>query len=160
MDTAVVDERVSSFEAKCEKQIKTLIAHQEFWREALSRGIEIPYDAYYGTSHYANIAQHLEYDSELESSPLDVEATQKQIARIIRWARSNGWSVEKKYNDDEFTVRIEGIHEPICYMEFFSTRQVVCKKVQTGTKTVEAVEAHEEPVYEYVCDKVAFLSID
>ena len=26
-----------------------------------------------------------------------------------------------------------------------------CKRVQTGTRTVEAVEAHEEPIYEWVC---------
>lgn len=28
----------------------------------------------------------------------------------------------------------------------------VCRKVQTGVKQVEAVEAHEEPVFEWVCD--------
>lgn len=31
-------------------------------------------------------------------------------------------------------------------------RDQVCRKVQTGTKRVDAVEAHDEPVFEWICD--------
>lgn len=32
-------------------------------------------------------------------------------------------------------------------------REKVCRRVQTGTKHVEAVEAHDEPVFEWICDE-------
>lgn len=160
--TTVNDElldKLSRFDERCSTHMQTLIAHQEFWREAMRRGIEVPWDATSGTSHYVNIAQHL-YNEESHESELDVAGTQKQFARIVKWARANGWKVEKNYTDDEFNIKITGINSAVDHMEFYSTRQVVCKKVQTGTKHVPTVEAHDEPVYEYVCDKVAFLSVD
>jgi hypothetical protein len=32
-------------------------------------------------------------------------------------------------------------------------RDTVCKRVQVGTKHVESVEAHDEPVFEWKCDE-------
>lgn len=37
-------------------------------------------------------------------------------------------------------------------MAFYVNRSTTCRRVQTGTKTVEATEAHDEPVYEWRCD--------
>jgi hypothetical protein len=31
-------------------------------------------------------------------------------------------------------------------------REDICRKVMTGTKHVDAIEAHDEPVYEWVCE--------
>lgn len=158
-DSIVELDKLNDFNERCNKHLATLTAFQAFWRDAIHHGIEVPWDAYYGTSRYANIAQHL-YNSDNGQNELDVEGTQKQFARVVKWARRNGWTVEKKYNDDEFQIKISGIHDPIRNMEFYSTRQVICKRVQTGTKVVPATDAHEEPVYEYMCDKVAFLSVN
>ena len=156
--TLTLDERLERFDTKCVDRMNDIRAHQEFWREAIEHGIETPWDATYGTSHYANLAQHLDTQDDEGQYPLDIEETQRQFARVVKWARKRGWEIEKKYKDDEFTIRVEGI-PGVKYMEFYSTRQVTCKKVQTGTKHVDAVEAHDEPVFEYQCDKVAFLSV-
>jgi len=158
LTVAETAEKLDRFDEKCVARMNEIRAHQEFWREAIEQGIDIPWDATYGTSHYANMAQHLDEKDNEGQYPLDPKATQIQFARVVKWARRKGWKVEKKYKDEEFTIRVTEIPE-IRYMEFYSTRQVTCRKVQTGTKMVEAVDAHEEPVYEYVCDKVAFLNV-
>lgn len=36
-------------------------------------------------------------------------------------------------------------------LELTIARDKVCRRVQTGTKRVEAVEAHDEPVWDWVC---------
>lgn len=37
-------------------------------------------------------------------------------------------------------------------LELNIDRDKVCRRVQTGTKHVDAVEAHDEPVFEWICD--------
>lgn len=154
--TTTTDEKLSKFDERCRKHLAEVITHQDFWREAMKRDIAVPWDAYYGTSHYANMAQYLDETDDEGNYPLDVEETKRQFARVVKWARENGWEITKTYKDDEFTIRVDGIPH-IRYMHFYSTRQVVCKKIQTGTKHIEA---HEEPIFEYQCDKVAFLNVD
>lgn len=37
-------------------------------------------------------------------------------------------------------------------MRFEVDRSTLCRRIQTGTRRVEATEAHDEPIYEWVCD--------
>lgn len=159
METTItdIDAELANYDKKCREHFKALVGWQDFWRDALKEGIEIPYDAHGSVwNRYVNIAQHTLND-ETGKYELDVDATQKMFARIIRWARKNGWTVKKGYKDDEFTVSVTDIPDPVSNVQFYSTRQVVCERVQVGTKHVEA---HDEPVYEYLCDKVAFLTVE
>lgn len=150
------EQELANFDKKCREFFKTVVEWQDFWRDALDNGIDIPYDAHSSIwNRYVNIAQYATNDD--GKYELDVDATQKMFARVIRWARKNGWTVTKEYKDDEFSITVKDIKDPISNVQFYSTRQVVCERVQVGTKHVEA---HDEPVYEYQCDKVAFLSVE
>ena len=164
MDDVIADEmseRLSKFHADCQLALQKLIANQEMWADAYASGIELPYDAFRGTT-YANVAQHHYVPSGEDGTSewqLDEDETVKQFARIVKWARKNGYPIEKKYTDDEFSIDVDTENELIGRVHFYSTRQVVCKKVVTGTKVVEAVPAHEEEEVEWVCDKIAFMNV-
>jgi len=158
MDETIASEAVVSFDEACRDGLATLVKSQQFWRDALEHGVEIPYDAATDARAYKwiNLAKLSdEMDEESKAYPLDVEATQREFAKVVQWARKRGYRIEKKYDDDDFKIILNDT--PIGRVEFYSTRQVVCKRIQTGTKVIpESVV----PEYEYQCDKVAFLRVE
>jgi hypothetical protein len=149
------DMELVKYDRDCREGLEKLIKNQNFWREVLAEGIEIPYGASRSTGNaYVNVAKYHNTADEDGSYPLDEEATIKEFARVVQWARREGYKVEKKYTDDEFKVILS--ETSIGRVEFYSTRQVVCKKVVTG---VEIVPETTKEVYEYQCDKIAFLNV-
>lgn len=77
------------------------------------------------------------------SRTLDVED-----ARIAMANAPGNW---RKYNYEGSLAYIKDVGDPI-RVRLEVDRSRTCTRVQVGTKTVEAVEAHEEPVYEWRCD--------
>jgi hypothetical protein len=156
MSVDTVD-KLSEFDDRCSKVLQTLTENQRLWRDALEYGVELPYGATSDASKrmYNNLAAHFDYDEETKTMPLDVQETQRRFARVIRWAKKRGYTIEKKYDDNEFKVIVTTPDDRV--IDFYSTRQVVCKQVQTGTKVIPEQVV---PVYEYQCDKVAFLSVE
>ena len=157
MSATEIQDKLEEFTQKCLKEDQHLHDTRSFWRRALMFGCDIPYDAFRGTQ-YHSIAEQV-YNNESNEWELDEQATIKKIAAYIQFARENGYKVEKKYSDDQLDIYIE-VPDVKGKFNLYSTRQVVCKKVQVGTKIIEAVEEHEEPVYEYQCNKVAFLAVE
>jgi len=146
-------EELRNFDERCTRKLQDLLEIQQVWKDALSAGVQIPYDAYCG-GKYENLAQGGYVDGEYK---LDEEATLKEIAKVVQWAADRHYSVEKKMDDDYFEVFV---HTPAGTFEFRTTRQVTCKKVVVGTEVVPAQEEKVVEKFEWVCEKIAFLSID
>lgn len=116
------------------------------------------------SDHRTNfIASLREFANLLEANP-DLPVPYYSFASV--WAENeehgrnsrhgvHGWKKNNRKEDGYFSYSL-----PIGGEEFGSgtitytimvPKSEVCKKVQVGTRMVEAVEAHEEPVYEWVC---------
>lgn len=97
---------------------------------------------------------------------VDVPATEELLRKIVKFARSKGYAVKKKYSDDDLkiVVTLRQMGEKPSYKDIVATytasRKVVCAKV---TKTVhheeQVIEAHDEEVTEWECRKVSFLAV-
>lgn len=120
----------------------------EFWYSCLEAGL--PYNDYLATS--CDVTQ---YD---EKYKVDVEATTKVFARIIRWARSQGYAVRKEYESSTFDVYIT-LDDDSEY-NFYTNRETMCTKRHVGTKVVPAVPETVVEEYEWNCEKIAFLGVD
>jgi len=156
--TETLTEKVVAFDEACRDGLAGLVKSQAFWRDAMENGVQIPFDAADDARPYRwiNVAQYLnDRDEETNAYPLDVEATQRELAKVVQWAKRRGWKIEKKYDDNDFKIILDDT--PIGRVEWYSTRQVVCKRIQTGTKVIPE---RVEPEYEYQCDKVAFLKVE
>jgi hypothetical protein len=78
-------------------------------------------------------------------------------AREIRKAAPGGWSK----GDRDFAVAYSQVFTPdlpeyhqIAYRLYVSKSET-CEQVQVGTEHVEAVEAHDKPVFEWRCGPAA-----
>lgn len=75
---------------------------------------------------------------------------------IVKAARSFG-KADKNYTD--FSFEIVKKFGDFAELKYWSSRSVVCEKVQTGTKVepvkeyVETGEMKETPIYEWKCDE-------
>jgi hypothetical protein len=89
--------------------------------------------------------------TEYKDGNIDIEATQRNLAKAARWLRN----VTKNYDDYYFTLRREfGSRVRI---EICASRSSVCKKVKTGVRFVPAKQVEE---YEYQCDPISFLGME
>jgi hypothetical protein len=76
-------------------------------------------------------------------------------ARAIR-KHAHGWS--KGGSGDWLTYMLSFAgdgYSGVGYHILVAKADASCRRVQKGVKHVEAVEAHDEPVYEWVCDPAA-----
>jgi len=111
------------------------------------------------------------YETEDYGAPqeIDADSTNKLIAKVIKHARDLGYSIEKKYDDDEFKVIVELLSSesnPEWFpngvkVTYVANRKSVCEKI---TRTVhvpqQVVEAHDKEEVSWDCKKVSFLAMD
>lgn len=84
-------------------------------------------------------------------SNIDIEATQRKLAKAARWLRN----AIKNYDEHYFTLRREfGSRVRI---EVCASRSSVCAKVKTGVKFVPAKMVDE---FEYQCEKISFIGME
>lgn len=70
------------------------------------------------------------------------------IVRAAMAAAPGSWH---KFSANDHISYYKDIGDPLSF-RFHVSRSTTCTKVQVGTKEVPAVEAHDEPVYEWRCD--------
>jgi hypothetical protein len=121
----------------------------------VATGYELPYHGD-RTSIYCNV---YEYDDN-SNGTVNEAATLKNIAKVVQFASSKGYDVQKKYDDDDFRATItiaEGIR-----VSYIANRKVVCTPKVVGKKFHPAVmiPAQAVDVVEWECDKLSFLAID
>jgi len=111
------------------------------------------------------------YETTDYSAPreVDIEATNKLIAKIIKHARKCGYQVEKKYDGSTFrvTVVLLQVGEKRSYNDvtytYNANRQSVCEKVVTivhHEAETKVIEAHDEEVVEWNCEKISFMAMN
>lgn len=71
-------------------------------------------------------------------------------ARAAMTATPGNWAKDLTGNYVNYTKHYGG---GLVEFQISMDRETVCRKVQVGTKEIPAVEAHSEPVYEWVCDQ-------
>lgn len=80
----------------------------------------------------------------------------EDVRRIRRDSGHFGWKKEDHGDLWSFTLNLAGDNPGtrqvmlVLYV-YKSAEGTNCQKVQTGTRHVEAVEAHDEPVFEWIC---------
>jgi len=143
-----------------------------------AEGVELPYYVS-GTEH---ITQHFphpkKWDDEKQrevtdySAPqvIDTVATKKILAKVLQHATKLGFKVEKKHTEDYYSHVVilkpdttEGQWDDNSVtITYQASRKSVCQRVVTGTKRVEeqVTPAHEENTYEWVCEKISYLTMD
>jgi hypothetical protein len=100
-------------------------------------------------SIYINVTKYKDYDSDTQTTPIDVEATRLELAKVIAVIGP----CKKAYTDDQFTVSKEvgGVH-----FQWSANRQVVCNRRVTGVRVVP--ERTVEDV-EWDCETISFKGI-
>jgi hypothetical protein len=89
--------------------------------------------------------------TEWNGENIDVEATQRNLAKATRWLRN----AIKNYDEHYFTLRRDfgrSVRIEVC-----ASRSSVCEKVKTGVRFVPAQMVDE---FEYQCEKVSFLGME
>lgn len=132
-------------------------AKQDFWIDALQAGLPSPLDTW-TTTWFSSVA----ITQRNELYQIDEKATVKLFAKIVKWARSKGYSIEKKY-DYDFRVCVGNIPGIKDTMDFTAEREVMCKKVFVGTKVIPYQPPQSEKVvdnYDWECEKLSFLGIE
>lgn len=147
------------------------------WFKSLyeATGVRLPYDA--GSMVFATVFHpHPEiWDAEKEKMVTDyaapqevnVDATNKLLAKVTQHASKLGHAVNKTYSDKYYTHEVileedsESKYNNVT-VTYEVNRESVCRKVVTGTKHVEEkiVPAHDEEIVEWVCEKISFLGMD
>jgi len=119
-------------------------------------------------STYNNVSQMIDAPTEDEPyhQELDVDATLKLMAKVVKYARSLGYEVKKDYDSSDFNVNVklpkdewETYHMT---MNYYCKRDAVCKAVVVGTKVIPARPAEPprvENVIEWQCEKVSLLGL-
>lgn len=136
---------------RCFKDRDDLQKKQEFWLEAHAAGIPLP------NKCLTTFSTHSDVTKKNDKHEIDVDATTKELARVIQWARSKGYTIRKEYTELYFYIHVTA--DRIRY-DFVADRQVYCKKVYRGTKVVEAQPESVVDVYDWECEKVAFTTIE
>lgn len=83
-----------------------------------------------------------------------------------RDARRDSYGWDKTHDDYSFVYRQTFTDEDtaawsaVRYEIRVAKSDATCKRVQTGTRHVDAVEAHDEPVYKWVCDGDVSVPLD
>lgn len=72
-----------------------------------------------------------------------------ETARAAMTASPGGWT--KTYTESNVCYEKE-MSGRVSY-RIFVGREMVCTRVQVGTRHVDATPAHDEPVFEWVCDE-------
>ena len=181
-ETSALDRFFDNFDAEIEKRNIRKSWHVSLF-QATNEEELLPYSVDYSTQY---VTQYLPrpkilkektwapgeyYETEDYDAPqeIDADSTNKLIAKIIKHARDLGYSVEKKYDDDEFKVIVtlldnESNPEWFPYgvtVTYIANRKSVCEKI---TRTVhvpqQVVEAHDEEEVSWDCKKVSFLAMD
>jgi hypothetical protein len=147
---------VEIFKTQCQNELERIIAVQAAWLDAASHGIEVPYNAVRG-GDYNNVAVYSIVEDEearTSESVFDEEATRKEFARVVKWARSKKYAVRKDYTYDDFNIYVK-ISDDL-ELNFYSTRKAVCTKRVVGTKVIPATTRE---IVEWDCDRIAFTDL-
>lgn len=108
---------------------------------------------FHGMTITKYVTVHLPWDHSTDPGGIDVDATQRELAR---WLRKLGNPIEKVYTDYSFNlVKKFGPHK----LEIYTSRQAVCKTVVTGTKVIPAQPEQIIEETEYICEKIVFSQI-
>ena len=91
------------------------------------------------------------------SGEMDVPATQRRLARVVKVARSVGLRVEKEYSENHFLVRV--LFPSGGKVTFMAKRDAVCERRVTQ-EWVEPIEGHFEERVSWDCEKVALTALD
>lgn len=87
-------------------------------------------------------------DTPTESDPWSYHTLKAGDARAIMAAMPGGWNKSYYGNSVEYSRQYcEGLR-----LEVNADRSSTCKRVKTGTRRVEATEAHDEDVFKWACD--------
>lgn len=89
---------------------------------------------------------------------VDVEATQKKMARAMKALRSYGATIEKKYSDDYFTIA--GTFACGLVYKLMANREVACTKRVVGREYVAPMSGHYREIVEWDCERIAFGALD
>jgi len=169
-----VDEKRQELDRFNERQLKKQNIEQLRiqWLISLfeAEGVELPYSVSsveYITQYHP--APKLENGATDYSAPqvIDVEATQIILAKVAQHAARLGYKMEKEYTDKNYTHKVILLEDPNSHWDdvtitYQASRESVCRKVVTGKKHVEKqiIEAHDEDITEWECDKISFLGMD
>lgn len=83
-----------------------------------------------------------------EDNPYNTRHLDVEDARIAMANLPGHWS---KYVNQDTLYYVKEFGRTLRYYLNID-RTATCRRVQVGTKHIEATEAHDEPVYEWVCD--------
>lgn len=119
----------------------------------MTPGIGLPYQA----SYYINVTAYHPWKTGVPQA-IDVEATRKNLARVVQTARQKGWEVEKKYDDSYFRIVVTTPSGG--KLDFNANRESMCERKVVGTKVIPAQEARTEDIVEYDCNRISLLSLD
>jgi hypothetical protein len=123
-----------------------------YHRDAFIHGdVELPWS---GDAQTVYVTEYLQG----ESHEVDIPTTEAKLKAAIKNARRRGFRVEKKYDDDDFTVTVyleektEGNYWGIRVV-YNASRKVVCEKKVVGQ---EVVPATTRDIVQWDCKKIAF----
>lgn len=126
-------------------------AKAEFWLMACDElNLHMP------NSLISNGLQVTKYD---ENYNIDEAATIKEFARIVRWALAKKYAIEKDYEGAYFQINltVPGMRNPV---NFYTDRNVMCKKVHVGTEIIPATPERIQDKYDWECEKLSFLGVE
>jgi hypothetical protein len=160
------------------KQRAETIRHAWYISLYESCGVKLPYsvDQYQYCTQYkpypmkevenadGTTREVVDYQAERE---VDEHETLRYLALVTQHATDLGYAVNKDYSDKKYSHEILLAEDPEdkwnnVSVTYTVDREAVCRRVVTGTKHVEAVtiEAHDEDIVEWQCDKISFLGFD
>lgn len=151
-----------AFLAKCWKEQDDMQVRRNFWMDAYLDGM--PVDWVFNNSYMSTFQTVCNVTVYVEGSytEIDVEATTKRLAQVVKWARSRGYGVTKRYEDTDFNIDLE-VPGTKSRMTFYTSRQAMCTRKFVGTEVIAAKPAEPEKVvdkYDWECERIAFLGID
>jgi len=145
---------------KSEKRFATIVNWHTNLHVATGEDELLPYSV---DGTYNNVSQFDENPEEKYSQGIfNEERTLNLLAKVVKYARSMGYDVEKDYQYDNFTVKVWLDREAWITVEYYTKREAVCEAKVVGQKVVPAKPA-EPPkvvdVIEWECSKLSLLGL-
>lgn len=89
---------------------------------------------------------------------IDIESTQKKLARGMKALQSYGATIEKGYSDDYF--KITGTFDCGLTFTLMANREVACTKRVVGSTYVPPSGGYYREQVEWDCERIAFSALD
>ena len=120
---------------------------EDLTRFYLTEGVDIPY----GISTFVYVTKY-------NDSNIDVEKTQKELAKYMRILKNLGAEITKHYREDSFTI--VGEFPSGLKIRIVANRESVCTKKVVGTEWVPATAGFSRDVVEWDCERVSFTKLE